>query len=233
MKKEIILLWKEFQNIRKRGLIEKNNGLENTFWKNIKSGEQFKNIYVKFKLGYTTSPITLFSLNPKRSKSNVLDYIFKKYSHNRYDDLTKPKIFSEKIYAQELNSINNYHYRLKIDYLYTKVILEAYYNNEYLEDVCYWNFKDIETILKKKMNYFVIIFGYPYKRGQKPYYKYLKMEVYKLKSFWEFLNLINKNKIYVQIRLQETNGSLKNYGVAFKIAKEDLNKLFYKVNKLI
>ena len=65
------------------------------------------------------------------------------------------------------------------------------------------------------------------------YYKYVKMEFYKLKGFFEFLKLIEDDKIHVDIYLKqridkEQNYYLENHGVAFKIDFDAIENLFYK-----
>lgn len=243
MKNDFALLEKEFLRIKNMGLIRPlrkgSTGLGYTFETLINKVEDqdckpdFKSIEIKCKLGYSKTPISLFTCAPKRDDGTAINYIFEKYSYFRYNNPNDKKIFSIKIFTKYATNINGYEFKLKVDYLNTKIIMQSYYNNIYIEDVCYWDFKTIETKLKRKMSNLAIIYGYPYTYENILYYKYLKMEKYYLKGFFEFLKLIEEDKICIYFHLTEKYNNVEklidNHGVCFKIRKEYLDKLFYRI----
>ena len=60
------------------------------------------------------------------------------------------------------------------------------------------------------------------------------MRIYKLRSFFEFLKLIENGKIMITFYIKDGinilgNPNLDTHGVAFRIRKENIPKLFYEV----
>ena len=240
MNKDFLKLENEFKKIRKMGLIESKrkgtSGLGYTFecLLNKKEDQECKPDYgtieIKCKLGYTKTPITLFNCAPIRNGVYATRYILDNYGY----EYNNNRIFSRTLFVKYTRVANNYNFKLKINYLEKRIIMEAYYNNKFLEEVCYWDFKELEKKLKVKLTNLAIIYGYPYNYNNIIYYKYLKFEAYKLKGFYEFLDFINRDIIRIQFYMKEGKSILGNpemdtHGVAFKINRKDINKLFYRI----
>lgn len=244
MKNDIESLKEEFLRIKNMGLIKSlrngTTGIGYTFESLLNKREDqnckpdFKSIELKCKLGYSKSPLTLFSYSPKRNNQPALNYIFEKYNHHLYNNPNNYRIFSLKAFSNYTYKINEYEFKLKVDYLNKEILLQSFFKDLYLEDVCSWDFKTLENKLKIKLNTMALIYGYPYYRNKETYYKYFTMKLYKLKGFFEFLKLIEEDKIFIQFNLKEKidkngNTSVENHGVCFKMRKEYIPKLFYSI----
>lgn len=244
MKNDIDILKNEFLRVRNMGLVKSmrdgSTGIGYTFESLLNKKEDqeskpdFRSIELKCKLGYSKTPLSLFNCAPQRKGMPAIDYIFNKYNHYRFNNKNDCKIFSVKIFSNYAIKINEYEFKLKVDYYKQCVILQSFYNGEYLEDVCYWSFKVLENKLKIKLSIMAIIYGYPYKFNDKVYYRYMSMKIYKLRGFFEFLRLIETDKIFIHFHLKEIkdkdgNSIIDNHGVCFKIRKEHISKLFYRI----
>lgn len=244
MNKDFLKLKKEFNRIKNIGLIEAmrkgTGGLGYTFETLLNKKEDqeckpdFGSIEIKCKLGYTKTPLTLFTASPYRNGNYATRYIIENYGYHRNNNSNDVIFFSRTIFSHYTRNVNGYEFKLNVDYLNMQVNIESYYNGTFKEVVCYWDFKLLENKLKKKLSYLAIVYGYPYTYNKVLYYKYLKMETYKLKGFFEFLQLIENDKIHVLIYIKEGKSILGNpqmdiHGVAFKIKREDIDQLFKKI----
>lgn len=245
MKEDILELRKEFLKIKKMGLVKSlrsgTTGIGYTFESLIgkkedsESKPDYKSIEIKCKLGFTKAPITLFNCAPKRNGEFATRYIYETYGHVRYNNPLDIKLFQRTIYANLSKERYGYSFKLKVDYYKTRVIMLAYYNDEFIEEVCYWDFKDLELKLRKKLTTLAIVTGYPYKRDNIKYYKYMKIEFYRLRGFLEFLELINHDKISISFYIKEgkndfDNPTIISSGIRFCLKKDYLLELFYKLN---
>ena len=244
MKTDFIELKEEFTKIKALGAVKSlrggSTGIGYTFESLLNKAEDqegkpdFKSIEIKCKLGYSNTPITLFNCAPKRHGIFATSYIFKKYGYHRYNNINDYIMFERTVYAHNAYKLYDYEFRLKVDYYKMEVIMQSYHNGVYLEDVCSWDFKILNNKLQKKLTNLAIVYGYPYKYDNELYYKYFKIDFYRLRGFFEFLNLIDNDIISVNFYKKEgkTNFGtprIDTHGVSFKINKENISKLFYKV----
>ncbi len=244
MDKDIKLLKKEFLRIKHMGFVKSlrqgSTSIGYTFETLLQKKEDqeckpdFKSVEIKCKLGYTKSPLSLFTCAPKRNNQPAMEYIFNNYANNRYNNLMAPKIFSLKIYSNQTYNWYGFTFHLKVDYLNKQVLLQSFVNNTFLEDVATWDFKSLETKLKVKLKTLAIVYGYPYILKKELYYKFTNIKFFKLRGFFEFLKLIETDKIFIQIYLKEKVNNdgktvIENHGVAFKIPLEYVNYLFYSI----
>lgn len=244
MQEDIKLLKKEFKRIKDMGLVKSlrkgYGGIGYTFETLLNKEEDqeckpdFGSIELKCKLGYSNAPIKLFTCAPKRKGNSAINYIFDNYSYYRENDNDETKIFCRSVFSKWSYNKDGYEFKLKVDYLSYEVIMQAFNNGEYLEDVCVWDFKNLETKLKQKLSTLAIIYGYDYTYSGIKYYKYVKMELYKLRGFFEFLQLIANDKISITFYLKSTKDSdgndiVDNHGVMFRIKKEYIPELFYRI----
>lgn len=244
MKKDVKKLKKEFARIKSMGLIktlrEGPTGVGYTFETLINKKEDqeckpdFGSIELKCKLGYTKSALTLFNCVPKRNGESAIKYIFENYGNHRYGKKDNYKLFERKIFSEHSIERYNYKFKLSVDYYANEVILKSYFKDKYLEDVCKWDFKTLERKLKIKLTNLAIIEAYPYRRDEQIYYKYVKINIYKLIGFFEFLKLIVEDKIFVSFYIKSAlsnNGEpiIEDHGVGFKIKLDHIEELFYKL----
>lgn len=244
MKNDVKMLKKEFVRIKNMGFIKAmrkgTTGIGYTFETLLNKKEDqeskpdFKSIELKCKLGYSKSAITLFNCAPKRKKGSALNYIYENYSHFHNGNTNDSKLFERKVFSKYYITREEIYFKLVVDFYHTEIIMKSYENGKYIEDVCSWDFKLLERKLKGKLSNLAIIQAYPYRKNHELYYKYLKMNVYKLKGFLEFLHLIVEDKIYVNFYIKSALGDnnkrvIYDHGVGFRIKNEYIEELFYKL----
>ncbi len=246
MKEDIIELKKEFERIKKMGLIKSlrsgYTGVGYTFESLLNKPEDqeskpdYKSIELKCKYGYSKSALTLFNSAPKRFEESANKYIYETYANHRYNNEEDILIFERKVFHKYVIERNHVYFRVFVNYDSKTIIMKSYKDGEFIEDVCYWDFMVLEEKLNNKISTLALVDAYPYKRDDATYYKYLKMTIYKLKGFSTFLKLIEQDKIHICFYFKEANGSnansyneFKDHGVAFRIKLEYIDELFYKI----
>lgn len=194
----------------------------------------FNGIEIKTKLGYTKSPITLFTLVPHKHDESSIKYILNNFG---YPDKSKEfKCFRGDVFYNFNNIIaNKYIFKTAVDEKEDKLKLIIYDKNfNMINDAIYWDLEELRTRLFIKLNYLAIIKGYPYRRGGKVFYKYTTLSVYKLKGFEAFLKLLKQDKIYIVFNIgmhKSANrfGQICDRGTAFRIRLDSINELFDKI----
>ena len=241
MNQDIVELRKKFLEIKREGLIRSlrsgPTGVGYTFETLINKKEDqlcqpdYGSVEIKCKLGYSKSPISLFSCSPTRNGNPALNYIFRNYSYHRYGNEEDIKIFSRNIFKKYSTEINEYSFKLNVNYDEKTLQLKAYKSGIYVEDVCEWKFDNLQNVVEKKLKFLALVKAYPYKRNGETYFKYFNINFYKLKSFQTFLKLIENDKIFILIYLKEKIESdgraiIENHGAVFKIRTENIDLLF-------
>ena len=244
MHEDIIKLKNEFKRIKNMGFIKSlrkgTTGLGYTFETLINKSEDseckpdFGTVEIKCKLGYTKTDLTLFSCVPKRNNISAVNYIFEKYSYYRYNNYNTYRLFHRKLFCKYALEINDYKFYLKVDYYNQELIMQSYKNDVYVEDVCKWNFSELKEKLEQKLYTLAIVTGYPYTIDNELYYKYVKIDFYRLKSIFDFLYLIEIGKIHIEMYLREGVNKLgdykiENHGISFVIKRDSIEDLFYKL----
>lgn len=243
MNEDVKELRMKFSRIKNMGLIKSlrdgPTGIGYTFETLInkkedqKSLPDFKSIEIKCRLGCSKSSITLFNCVPKRRGVSAIKYIFENYGHYRYNNKNDCKIFSRKVFSKYTLTRYNTEFKLSVNYYEQEVVLKSYLNGKFVEDVCYWEFKELERRLKMKLRTLAIVEAFPY-RKENVYYKYVKMNIYKLRDFFDFLKLITEDKIYVNFYIKNKIGDnsldiIEDHGVGFRIKYDCIEELFYKL----
>lgn len=244
MKKNMLELKEKFEIIKKSDLVSSlrrgNTGIGYTFECLINKKEDklyypdFKGIEIKTKLGYSKSPMTLFCLTPIKDNDYCIKYLLTTFGYpNKNYNL---KNLRGNSYHNKNNIIaNKFIFKLRVDRINKKINLIIL--NQYLEvidNTIYWPFDNIKNRLLTKLNYLAIIEGYPYYKNNLKYYKYTKINFYKLISFEQFLNLIENDIIFISFNIgthtsKEKYGAIYDRGTAFRINTQDIEKLFEKM----
>lgn len=244
MGNNIELLINEFNKIKNvplnKSLRNGTTGIGYTFEKLLKKPEDnkslpdYKGIEIKTKLGYTKSSLTLFTLTPKSSNNErSIKYILDNYNYPDKDNLPT---FKGDVYHNFNNLIaKKYIFKTKVNRLEDKlelIILDTNYN--VINNDIYWNLSDIKTRLFTKINYLAYVKGYPYKKNNEIYYKYTNLYIYKLKTFEDFINLLEKDLIYITFNISMFNtkdrkNQIHDRGTAFKLRNTCILKLFDKI----
>ena len=246
MKKEIENLKLLFKNIKNKefnkNLRKGTTGIGYTFESLINKNEDnqsspdFNGIEIKTKLGYTKSPLTLFTLTPIKENDRSVKYLLENFGYSNKN--LKYKSFRTDAYLNKNNIVGNkYIIKLKINYPENKLILLILnINLEIIDDSIYWKLDDIKNRLETKLNYLAYIIGYPYNINNETYYKYTTLKIYKLKDFNNFIELLENNKIHITFnigyfRTGKRVGEIHDRGTAFKLSIESIEELFELIDK--
>ena len=196
----------------------------------------YKGIEIKTKYGYTTEPLALFSMAPKRDDGIVYSkFILDNFGYNISEQCTLKKFMGNIYYKCFEKSKNNYFFKTVIDNYNNKLKLVVYDKNyNLIDDKTYWNLSDLKERLYTKLNYLALIKGYPYKKNNEIYYRYTNLEFLELISFNSFLDLIRISKIHISFNITTINQPGKNFGkiidkgATFRLKMDSIDTLFKK-----
>lgn len=238
-------LFKRFLEIRQLGWIEgqKNNygsagiifeKLLNKNWTNFEIPD-YNEIEIKTKSSLKEKYITLFSAVP----DSFLFEIKRLVNEYGYPDSQYPQfnIFNLDIYSYKYKKSNsNYFFKLEVDDISKNVVLNIY-NQKYelIDNNIKWSFDVLKEKLYRKLSKLAIIEVDKKYIDDQVYFKYQKINFYRLTNFEKFLELIKKGKIRMVFKIgiykRENNlGKIYDHGSAFSIKKDNLDDLFQKVN---
>lgn len=242
LKQEINSLKEKFKKIKSMEYVKSirggNGGIGITFEYLIgkeednESKPDFFNIEIKTKRSYSKSNIGLFNMNPKGATDDVSKYLRDLYGYRDVKDY-KLKRLNAIVNGKTLEKVGTkYLFKLKVDRNEGKVylcILDAYLN--LLDKSVYWNFSDIEKRLYQKLQVLALIKAWPIRLNGFEYYKYYKMEIFTLKGFDEFINLLEDGRIKVLFKIgnnytKERYGQVDSHGIGFVIKEENLKYLY-------
>lgn len=195
----------------------------------------FNGIEIKTKLGYSKSPMTLFSLTPKKDHDYAIKYILDNFGYPSKNKIEKN--FRGNVYCNINNVIaNKYILKVKIDKLENKLILFIYnIHSTLINNEIYWDLDNLEERLYTKLKYLALIKGYKYIKDGKTFYKYTSLNMYKLRGFDMFLKLIENDKIFLTFNIgtrvyQDGSCHINDRGTAFRINISCINELFEKID---
>jgi len=194
----------------------------------------FEGIEIKTKLGYTKAPLTLFCLTPSKAEEPSIKFLLNKFGYpNKQTDF-------KSLRCNAYNNFNNiianrFIFKLKVDRKDNKlrlIIKNLYFDT--LDDSIYWNLDKIKERLYTKLSYLAYIKGYPYKKDGQTFYKYTSLEIFELKDFNIFLELIEQDKIFITFNIgvhttEDRYGQINDRGTAFRISIDTIDKLFRKI----
>ncbi len=242
MEDTIISLKKKFDEIRKMGYVKAINnnfsGIGVTFEQllGVNSGNfeipDFDGVEIKTKRKYSESGITLFTMVP--DGPNLYETKRLKDTYGYPDRVCKQfPILLGAVYANKIVKIGlKYMYKLKVDRVNRKIYLQIFnLSGKTIEDKVYWSFDSLKEKLDRKLKILALINAWPNKIKGETYYKYYKMNIYTLKDFESFIELIEKGIIRLNFRVGifrsgERFGQMHDHGSGFEIKECDLLKLY-------
>lgn len=194
----------------------------------------YKDIEIKTTQRFSRYPITLFTSSfdgPNLFESND---ILNKYGH--YDiEFTNTKILITPLIFKEKILVHNYYFEIDMDIKQEILFINIYdINFNFLEKRGIINFKTLSDKLIIKLQNLCVIYASKKKIENNLYFRYYKIECYKLKSFETFISLISEKKININLSLRISRsgiykGKNKNKNLVFSINKNDLDLLFDKI----
>ena len=245
MHKEAIKeLQQEFERISQKGYIKgiynSLSSIGRTFEnelnlpRNKECVPDYKGIEIKTRRTYSKSAITLFTAVPNGKGKYEIERIKDTYGYPYKND-KKYKVLYCDVYGNKMNFGGvKYQYMLEINKNDKKIHLCIYdYKGHFIEKETYWTFEYIKNKLLTKLKYLALINVWTTKKDGWNYFKYYKIEFYKLISFDKFIELIEKGTIKITFKigiyLDEINyGKTYDHGCSFAIKEENITKLFEK-----
>ncbi len=245
MDEEFKMLKKEFERIRNMGYVKSSRkgttGIGKTFEDLLGKEEDsldipdYLGIEIKAHRSYSKSYITLFSCAPKGKTDFEIKRLKDTYGYP--DRLLKQfKVLSAIAYANHTEIVaNRYLFKLEVDYVEKKIYLiitDKFFND--FEKITYWPFELLKEKVERKIQNLAVIKAWPNKKNGIDFYKYYAISFYKLKSFEQFIKLIDKGIIRICFKIgiyrdKEHLGEIQDRGTGFQIQESDLEKLYYKV----
>lgn len=244
MEKSFEMLMDEFHKIAmKRYIKGVNNNVsgvgltfENELGKAIDSEmfPDYYNIEIKCTQRYSGYPISLFNKALEGPNLFETQNLVNKYGKEYYEGSDKKYLITNLIYGKKNLVYDKYYFELSLSRKDKKMYIYIYDLDNNLIDSPYINFSSIEDHLNIKIQNMALIYASKTKMFENNYFRYYKLEVFKLKSLEKFWELIEKNIVRVSIlcRASFTKndiGKQKNKGINFKINKDSITKLFDKV----
>lgn len=243
-------LKEKFEKIQKQGYIKGavnkskgNSGL--TFERLIgKENDGFQiadyngiEIKVKKNNRYRFSYLTLFNLVP----SNCFGIMLKRLRNNYGipdKEYSNVNTLMKSIYSNIKTTVQSrYSFKLQIKYSEKKIYLCIYDVNEKLiEKDIYWDFEDIISATKRKLNYLAFVKYDSKLINKEKYFKYTNINFYKFKGIDTFFELLEKGliRMYICLSIYKSGqkiGKEHDHGIRFEIKECDLLKLYdeYKI----
>lgn len=246
MYENIRKLVKEFKRIRAkgyiRGIYNNYSSIGRTFENELNLPENafsvpdYYGIEIKTRRAYSKSAITLFTAVPDGENLFEIERLKETYGYPYKKDRRYKVLFIEAYGSYYTNVGINYKCKIEVDRNERKVylmILNRY--NELIEKKVYWSFDYLEERLTNKVNLLAVVNAWPNKINGWNYFKYYKMNIYKLKDFESFIKLLERGLIKVTIKIgihldKNRYGKTYDHGCGFAIEEPNLQELFYGSN---
>jgi len=242
---EIENLIKQFKIIsRKRWIKSVNKGLGSigyTFEKEldkVPDSLYFPDYYgteIKCTGRYSRYPISLFTVSFDGPTFPEINRIIEKYGYKDKDYVDKNVLFADVKFTKKTLIASGYYFKLEIDYNEEKIYLCVYDLNGFLiERESFVYFKSIYDHLVLKLNRLAVVYASKKMIADEKYFRYYKMEIYQLRGFDKFLELLEKDIIKVNLiaRISKSGvdeGRYRNKNLGFMLKKDFIGALFEKI----
>lgn len=241
LEEEFKRLKEKFEEIRNIGWIKSSRkgptGIGKTFEDLLgKTEDEFNlpdyyGIEIKTKRFNTEQPFGLFCAEPDGKELFESERLRLKYG---YPSKNFPQflIFNNTFYSTKETKIGNYKFSLKIDreQKILFLIIKDLKNNVVDMDTC-WSFNLLQEYLERKLKYLAVIKAKSKYENNYEYFNYSNMTFYKNVVFEQFINLLEKGKIFVNFKIgvytgEYRYGSPHNHGTSFNIYENNLKYLY-------
>lgn len=203
-----------------------------------KSLPDYYGIELKTKLCTSNYPLRLFSA-VLDNRPNVMNELYEKCSWKRTRNEGERELFDFISSTKFSNTHRKYAFKLKVNRPKRRVELLMYnnWNKTSVYNDMSWSFDELELRLTTKLSCLAIIHAWKMtlKETDTEYFKYASINLYRLKSFENFIDLIEEGKIDVDLKLYpyyigENKGKLRNRETTFVINESDIYLLFDKMD---
>lgn len=235
-------LIKKFKEIASKNWIKGVNKTTNsvglTFEKMLNKEEDslffpdYNGIEIKCSQRYSRYPISLFSMAFDGQSFYETNRFLEKYGKIDLKYQNK-KLLQGEIKVNEYSLINGkYFFKLDIDIKNQRLYISVYDINYHLiEKETYIELKKIKDRLEIKLHNMALILASKKDIDNHPHFRYYQINLYKLKSYQTFIELLKKDIIKVKIDLRVSRsgskeGVQRNKGLIFQLPKENIDMLF-------
>ena len=238
-------LYQKFESIQKMGWVKSyrkgDTGIGKTFEELLGKTEEnfeypdFEGIEIKTKRYYSQTYTCLFSATPDGTYIFETKRLVENYG---YPDkvLTDKKRLNDAVFATEKTNVGyDYLFQLKVNRRDRRLYLYIYdVFGRLLDTKTYWEFSTLQEKLYRKLQLLAIVTAKRQIQNNWEYFKYEKIEFYRLMNFNRFIFLIEKGIIRVNFKIGvfrsgSRKGEIHDHGTGFEIKKQDLEKLYCKI----
>lgn len=193
----------------------------------------YQGIELKAKCSKRESHITLFSATPD-SYLFETKRILKEYGYTD-SEYSQFKVFNVSVYGHRRIKLNNHYFKLYVDWKNKKVTLRVY-NQKFMiiDELTSWSFDMLQEKLERKLKQLALVQADRKFEHNTIFFKYTNIDFYQLKSFYDFLTLIEIGMIKVTFRIgiykdEKRFGKTYDHGTCFSIDESDITRLFNQV----
>lgn len=192
----------------------------------------YNGIEIKTKRTYSKSYTTLFNAKPDGPHCCEVERLKENYGypHTKHKEY---KVLNNSVFATEKTRIGvKYYFQLYIDRKQNKVLLLIFdIHGNLIENEIFWYFDTLKDKLYKKLKMIALVASDAKIIGSEEYFRYHHLTLYKLKSFDEFLNLLEKGIIRITFKISvflsgKRKGETHDHGTGFDIQEKDLQMLY-------
>lgn len=246
MKDNITDINDKFLEINNMGWIKSDKGRKNNFGRTFERliGKEadnlefpdYENIEIKArKMNAKNEYITLFSYKPE---SIYIDFIESLKNNYGYPDKNNRniKVLNQSVFANKRVWIGSqFQFLLKIDEYASKIFLCVFDSSGILiEKEAYWDINTIKEKIERKLSNLAVVIVEQKVENDIEYYRYKEMQLYKLREFINFIDLIKTGKIRVNFKIGYFNSGQRinqvhNRGISFDLNYKNITELFQKI----
>ena len=245
IKEEILFLNDKFEQIKKMGWIKSlrngTTGIGYTFETLLSKKEDhlqkpdFNGIEIKTMKYFSKKKIHLFNLTPDGDILHPIKTIVEQLG---YPDKDFPKfnVFNVSINTNEIKKVGKKQIKLFVNKYDEKIeLLELCKNGDINKLNISWSFQSLKEVLMLKLNTLSIVKACYKKVNDDDYFYYNKINYYKLKTFEDFIFLIEKGIITITFKIgikknTDNLGEIHDRGTDFSVLEENIEMLFNKIN---
>lgn len=206
--------------------------LESLLNKEIENFElpDYNGVELKAKYSKRNTHITLFSATPD-SYLFEIKRLQKQYGYPD-NELPQFNVFNISVYGNRYIKLNNNYFKLYVDYKNKKVILRIYDNKlQIVDEFVSWTFDLLKEKLERKLKYLVLVHANRKFEHNDVLFKYNNVAFYELKSFNDFIHLIDNGVIKITFKIgvyksKYRYGQIYDHGTSFSIDECNISRLF-------
>lgn len=238
------ILKEKFKEINNKGYIKSVNNYKNGGGLTLESELEstggdfnipdFYDIEIKSAYKFRFQDLELFNSAPDGKHFPAAPWLSEQFGYPD-KDYKNIKVFKGNVFGNKFNYIGlRFEYKLHIDRLNQKIVLNIYKNRTLINNDIYWDFDSLKEKLERKDRKIALFIFNKKKIGPTYYYKYEQLMMYELKNFDTFLDLIENGIVFVTFKTGVHKsgkyvGTFSDHGTAFRIEIKNIRLLFNEV----